>query len=532
VPGYEGRDQSDERFVRAADEIGYPVMIKAAAGGGGRGMRLCNARDEMVAALSLARSEAENAFGSGELILEKAIVRPRHVEIQVFGDRHGNVIHLGERDCSVQRRHQKVIEEAPCPVMTESLREQMGRAAVEAARSIGYVGAGTVEFLLDEGGQFYFLEMNTRLQVEHPVTELITGLDLVALQIKVAEGHPLGIAQGDVRLSGHAIEARLYAEDPAQNFLPSTGLVERWQPAAGEGVRVDDGIRTGQEISPFYDAMVAKIIGFGPTRDIARRRLIAALDGSVLFGPKTNRRFLLDCLENESFAQRGATTAFIEQELDKGAREDKAPTAAQAAAIAVVRYVLDRDDAYARSVGCAEPLQNWSTAGTMYTHYRLAVGDARFDLRVSPLSRDSYRVLQGKEETSVELLAHDGRAATLRIGDRKLHVVFQLSGEGTLWASFEGRTFLFRDLFALVAREESAEGSGRVVAPMHGVVREVSAAIGDAVTPGTRLAILEAMKMQLEIKATVAGVVREVRATPGQQAAAGAVLFEIEPNAD
>ncbi|MBT7759614.1 MAG: ATP-grasp domain-containing protein, partial [Rhodospirillaceae bacterium] len=251
VPGYEGDDQSDEAMIREANNIGFPLMVKAAAGGGGRGMRLVEQSGDVADALAAARSEALNAFGSDELILERAIIRPRHVEVQVFADSHGNVIHLGERDCSVQRRHQKVVEEAPCPVMTPDLRARMGAAAVEAARSIAYRGAGTVEFLLDGNGEFYFLEMNTRLQVEHPVTELITGLDLVALQIQVAEGRELGLNQDDITLNGHAIEVRLYAEDPAQDFLPVTGAIDLWRPALGEGVRIDAGIATGLEVSPF-----------------------------------------------------------------------------------------------------------------------------------------------------------------------------------------------------------------------------------------------------------------------------------------
>ena len=283
VPGYEGKDQSDARFASAADEIGFPVMVKASAGGGGRGMRLVERSEDLDNALALARSEAMNAFGDDTLILEKAILGPRHVEFQVFADSHGSVIHLSERDCSVQRRHQKILEEAPCPVMTEGLREAMGEAAVQAARSVDYQGAGTVEFLLDADAIFYFLEMNTRLQVEHPVTELVTGVDLVAMQIRVAEGSQLGMAQDDLRLDGHAIEARLYAEDPENGFLPSTGPVALWS-AAG-GIRVDAGIETGGEVSPHYDAMVAKLIAWGETREACLRRLARALEDTVLFGP-------------------------------------------------------------------------------------------------------------------------------------------------------------------------------------------------------------------------------------------------------
>ncbi len=302
VPGYEGEDQSDAVLLRAGAGIGTPLMVKAAAGGGGRGMRLVHNIDELANAIKLARAEASSAFGNGDLILEKAIVRPRHVEVQVFGDSHGTIVHMGERDCSVQRRHQKVVEEAPCPVMTDALRDAMGKAAVAAARSIDYCGAGTVEFLLDESGTFYFLEMNTRLQVEHPVTELITGLDLVALQLQVAQGEPLGLSQDDITLTGHAIEVRLYTEDPTQDFLPMSGPVDLWSPPHGSGIRVDSGICSGQDISPFYDPMVAKIIASGPTREIARLRLIEALHETVLFGPRHNRDFLVACLEKDSFA--------------------------------------------------------------------------------------------------------------------------------------------------------------------------------------------------------------------------------------
>ena len=269
VPGYQGEDQSDAKLAEEAKRIGFPIMAKAAAGGGGRGMRLILRAEDFADAVSTARSEAINAFGSGELILEKAVVDARHVEVQVFGDAHGNVIHLGERDCSVQRRHQKVIEEAPSPAVSPELRAKMGAAAVAAAKAIAYRGAGTVEFLLDGSGEFYFLEMNTRLQVEHPVTEEITMLDLVEWQLRVAAGEPLPMTQDEIELDGAAIEVRLYAEDPSKNFLPQSGRIQVWAPAEGAGVRVDHGIRSGQEISPFYDPMIAKVIAWGDTRGSA-----------------------------------------------------------------------------------------------------------------------------------------------------------------------------------------------------------------------------------------------------------------------
>src|SRR6185312_11332186 len=286
-------------------------MVKAAAGGGGRGMRLVTEDGELLEAIRTARTEAESAFGSGELILEKAVTDARHVEIQVFADAHGNVIHLGERDCSVQRRHQKVIEEAPSPAVNRDLRESMGAAAVAAARTIGYRGAGTVEFLLGADGAFYFLEMNTRLQVEHPVTEAITGLDLVEWQLRVARGEPLPLGQEQVRFHGHAIEVRLYAEDAYAGFLPQTGRVDVWRPATGPGVRIDHGMKDGLAISPFYDPMIAKVIAAGATREEARLRLIKALHDTVVLGPTTHRHFLIKLLEHPEFAAGKATTAFL-----------------------------------------------------------------------------------------------------------------------------------------------------------------------------------------------------------------------------
>jgi len=293
VPGYHEADQSDARLQQAAGQIGYPLMIKAAAGGGGRGMRLAQDEAMLIYALALARSEAMTAFGSDELILERAVLDARHVEIQVFADQHGNVVHLGERDCSVQRRHQKVIEESPCPVMTDELRHAMGHAAVAAARAVEYIGAGTVEFLLDQNGEFYFLEMNTRLQVEHPVTELVTGLDLVAMQLSVANGEALGVEQKDIAIDGHAIEVRLYAEDPSNDFLPATGTIHHWRAAPAELLRTDSGIASGMEVSAFYDPMLAKLIAHGRTRAIARNKLIRGLQQTVLLGPRSNAEFLL-----------------------------------------------------------------------------------------------------------------------------------------------------------------------------------------------------------------------------------------------
>ncbi|MCA8899920.1 MAG: acetyl-CoA carboxylase biotin carboxylase subunit, partial [Hyphomonas sp.] len=331
VPGYQGEDQSEATLLEEARRIGFPVMIKATAGGGGRGMRLVEREAEFAGLLKSAKSEAKGAFGNDVVLLEKAIADPRHVEIQIMADRHGNAIHCGERDCSVQRRHQKVVEEAPSPVVSPELRARMGQASVDAAKAIGYVGAGTFEYLLDGEGNFYFMEMNTRLQVEHPVTEAITGLDLVELQLRVAAGEALPLAQEDVRFSGHAIEVRLCAEDPQAGFMPQSGVLALWEPAGF--VRVEHGLRSGLEVPPYYDSMIAKLIAHGSSRDDARRRLVAALEQTVAMGLRTNKDFLGDCLEHPVFAAGEATTAFIG---DHGAAllADGAEGEAQAAMVA------------------------------------------------------------------------------------------------------------------------------------------------------------------------------------------------------
>src|SRR6266436_4227728 len=338
VPGYQGADQSDAVMLSEAKKIGFPVMIKAVAGGGGRGMRLVPDAAAFVDALSSARSEAKAAFGDSSVILERAIQNPRHIEIQVFGDRYGNAIHLGERDCSVQRRHQKLIEEAPSPAVSSELRAKMGAVAVAAIKSIGYEGAGTLEFLLDANGEFYFMEMNTRLQVEHPVTEAITGLDLVELQLRVAGGEPLGLRQEDIKFSGHAIEVRLCSEDAGHDFMPQSGRMALWQ--MPDNLRVEHALQSGSEIPPFYDSMIAKLISHGTTRDEARRKLIHGLEQTVAFGVTTNQAFLAACLRHPAFAAGGATTAFIGQHRDElvAPHDDVSSDAALAA---VLLHVTD-----------------------------------------------------------------------------------------------------------------------------------------------------------------------------------------------
>ena len=528
VPGYEGEDQSDATLLRAGAGIGTPLMVKAAAGGGGRGMRLVHHIDELASALKLARAEARSAFGNGDLILEKAIIRPRHVELQVFGDSHGTIVHMGERDCSVQRRHQKVMEEAPCPVMTDALRDAMGEAAVAAARSIDYCGAGTVEFLLDEGGTFYFLEMNTRLQVEHPVTELITGLDLVALQLQVAQGEPLGLGQDDITLTGHAIEVRLYTEDPTQDFLPMSGPVDLWSPPHGSGIRVDSGICSGQDISPFYDPMVAKIIASGPTREIARLRLIEALHATVLFGPRHNRDFLVACLEKECFAAGQATTAFIAEEFAAGEIADRLPRFADSAVAAVLELTLQHRELHASSVIVAPQLRDWASASPLVSRKQYIHGAQVHDLAVTPLGKARYRVFDAANTVVIALLSMADSTAHVGI-DEAQHVVRYHAPElGRLYLSIDGCAAQYRDMIRLDGAQQQTGGSGTIVAPMHGLLLEVRVACGDAVAAGQTLAVLEAMKMHYEIVADAAGVVRDVMAIAGRQVAADDLLIEIE----
>ena len=539
VPGYQGV-QDDQALLDHARDIGLPIMVKAAAGGGGRGMRLVDNWEELRGAIGLARSEAENAFGNGELILEKAILRPRHVELQVFADNQGNCVYLGERDCSVQRRHQKVVEEAPCPVMTEQLRAAMGDAAVAAAKSINYRGAGTVEFLLDEQGSFYFLEMNTRLQVEHPVTEMITGLDLVALQLQVAQGEPLGFAQQDVQLNGHAIEVRLYTEDPAQDFLPMAGRVDCWRPATGPGVRIDDGICSGQEISPFYDPMIAKVIAHGPDREAARRRLIGALKGSLLFGVTSNKGFLLSCLQKQTFIDGQATTAFIAEEFAEADLAADTPTLQDAAMAAVLDLELTHRKYAQQAVTITSELQHWSSDSSLASRKIYVFEEVQYDLAVT-CNAGQFQVSDADgQSVMLSLVSLESDQVGFRIEDRgedqrddrvesrAMKAGYLRPEQGRVYLSIEGRDALFIDQIMQGGTQEEGTSGGQVLAPMHGLLLQLKVAEGDQVTRGQPLAIMEAMKMQHEIQAGADGQIKQILATRGTQVAADQLLIEIE----
>ncbi len=495
IAGYQGSAQDDTCLQREAERIGYPLMIKASAGGGGRGMRLVHQPEALLDNLHSARSEAKNAFGSDELILEQALIEPRHVEIQVFGDRHDNLIYLGERDCSIQRRHQKVIEEAPCPVMTPELRQAMGEAALKAGRAVNYVGAGTVEFLLDRNGRFYFLEMNTRLQVEYPVTELITGLDLVAWQLQIAAGQPLPLEQAQVSLSGHAMEVRLYAEDPAQGFLPQTGEVLRWAPAAG--VRVDHGLCEGEKISPFYDPMLGKIIAHGATREEARRKLLRAVEDTLLLGVTTNQRLLADLLKHPDFIGGDFSTGFIAEHFSEIPRQ--AATSDQLALAAALFYQHSADQH-------PHGLAGWRNNASVPCTFRLEVDGEIHTLTAPPLP-----------------LSTDGRHATLVLNGIRRRIAYHLEGT-RLW--LPGLTVTNRT--QQVVAPPADAGSGTVKAPMDGAIVDVRVSTGEQVTKGQLLLVLEAMKMEHPLKADRDGVVKAVQVMAGEQVRNRQVLLEIE----
>lgn len=531
IPGYQGEDQSLQTLTAAAEEIGMPVMVKAAAGGGGRGMRLVTEAAQLSSAIGLAQSEAENAFGSSDLIIEKAVVRPRHVEIQVFADRHGNVVHLGERDCSIQRRHQKVVEESPCPVMTPELRAAMGAAAVEAARAVDYVGAGTVEFLLDANGEFFFLEMNTRLQVEHPVTELVTGYDLVEWQLRVARGEALPVTQEDIDLFGHAIEIRLYAEDPATGFLPSTGPIHQFDVPERDGLRVDTGVESGDEVSPYYDAMVAKIIAYGETREDARVRLVGSLKETSLLGLKSNRDFLIDVLGQQVFADGEATTAFIADHYGEQYTRQPLDSAVFAAA-AVIQHQRGKQHYAAQAVSVSEELLDWSSMETLTFSRRYLVEDEEQSVALRANGANDYTVSVGDEVLSVSVVAVDTGAMTLAISGRRQRIAFFAEDLATLHVATDSVTLTLIDQLSLPPESADAAAGGAITSPMHGQLLSVAVTEGQAVAKGDRVAVLEAMKMQHEITASVTGRVVTVAASAGMQLAAGDPILTIEADSE
>ncbi|MGF9759247.1 acetyl/propionyl/methylcrotonyl-CoA carboxylase subunit alpha [Microvirga sp. 0TCS3.31] len=543
VPGYHGAKQDPDFLRQKAYEIGYPVLIKAVAGGGGKGMRRVEKAADFDAALESAQREAASAFGDPRVLVEKYILSPRHIEIQVFADSHGNVVHLFERDCSLQRRHQKVIEEAPAPGMPPEMRDVMGRAAVEAARAVGYVGAGTVEFIADgrEGlrpDRFYFMEMNTRLQVEHPVTEAITGLDLVELQFRAASGETLPFSQDDLTIDGHAVEARLYAEDPEKEFLPSTGKLWALEFPEGEGIRIDTGVEAGAEVTPYYDPMIAKVIAHGVTREEALDRLAKALGQTIVAGPKTNAAFLKKLCEAEGFRAGQFDTGFIDRNLESlGA---KAPPVDPRMIAAGLTELLDQQEKDLNP----GTFHIGQRAGLRWVTDPWASTDG---FQTSAERRSGLKVMVDGEVVDVNLQWHGGI--------RQIHIPsFSYTGQPEVrWdeEDHQRRTFddgrgyvVWADEIVLVLHSgrqirlslydpfdvdlEHMDEGGSVKAPMHGKLVAVFVQPGDKVEKGQRLAIVEAMKMEHVLVAPSDAEVAEIAAQPGAQVAEGARLIVLK----
>jgi 3-methylcrotonyl-CoA carboxylase alpha subunit len=523
VPGFHGEPQDPAFLKRKAYEIGYPVLVKAVAGGGGRGMRRVDKHADFEDALEAARREAMSAFGDARVLIEKYVEAPRHVEFQVFADAMGHVIHLGERDCSLQRRHQKVIEEAPAPGMTAALRAEMGRAAVEAARAVGYVGAGTVEFIADSSaelrsGGFWFMEMNTRLQVEHPVTEAITALDLVEWQFRIAAGEPLPLAQDEVRLSGHAVEARLYAEDPDHNFRPSPGRIEVLELPAGDGIRVDTGFAAGDLVVPDYDAMIAKIIALAPSREEALQRLAAALDETIVVGPNVNTPLLKGLVQHPAFRAGLFDTGFIDHHRAALLAIDPAATA-QAVAAAVAALLEAERARIAAATG--EQSTPWHDPWSANDGFSL--GPPRrlaLDLAVDGVAR---RVSVGWDAGGPRV-EFDGITA---VADGAARLVLL---DDTAVALSGGRQYrvALRRHDVDDAGGGAGGGDGSVLAPMNGRIVAVFVEPGQRVARGTRIAVMEAMKMEHSLAAPIEGTVVEVAALVGALVVQGAVVARIE----
>ena len=513
VPGYDGADP--DRLIEEGAGLGVPLLVKAVAGGGGRGMRVVRHLDDLPEALASAEREATAAFGDGTLMLEALIEGGRHVEIQVFADAHGAAIHLGERDCTPQRRRQKVVEEAPSPAVDAAKRAQMGADAVRAAMAIGYVGAGTVEWIVDPDGEHFFLEMNTRLQVEHPVTEMVTGVDLVAWQLSVASSGRLPLTQDQVHLDGHAIEARLYAEDPYAGFAPQTGTVHYFRPIRRPSVRLDAGVVEGGVIGPHYDPMIAKVIASGPDRSTATRRLVAALRDMPLIGVRTNRRFLIDLLQSDAFATASLDVGTLDEWAARGdpiLTEAGPPDKAWALAAVVIARGGAR---WYRSAG---PVQ---LALTLVHR-----GEARsFDLQRG--EGGAWTVGAGDAPHEIRILSVDG--TTVRYErDRVRRTAVCVAVRGVLYLDVDDRVWDFAEASAY-PDPTAGDDPGRIVAAVAGTVVRVDVSVGDRVADGDTVALVEAMKMETRAIATAAATVTAVHVVAGDQVEAGAVIVEVDP---
>src|SRR5215469_10295406 len=520
VAGYHGERQDPKFLKETAYQIGYPVLIKAVAGGGGKGMRRVDKHAEFETALEAAIREATSAFGAGRMMVEKYISAPRHIEVQVFADRHGNIIHLFERDCSMQRRHQKVIEESPAPGMTNALRQAMGQAAIDVARAVGYVGAGTVEFIAASAAGlkpdgFWFVEMNTRLQVEHPVTEAVTGLDLVAWQFRIAAGETLPLRQEEVALAGHAVEARIYAEDPEHGFLPSSGRIVALKFPAAEGLRVDCGVERSGTVTSHYDPLIAKIIARAPTRMEALDRLATALDETIVLGPRSNVHFLAELCRARGFREGNFDTGFIDRNL---AALGAAPQALdRGAAAAGVARLLATDQARVAAL---------ARAASDERHSPWAATDA-FQLATS--RQLELPVLVNGEDVSARV-CHHGQAIVVTIDDAgPAEDVTAVEDGRAIYLLRRGRQSVVRTKDFDAVDADPMLGDGVIVAPMHGKVLAVLVEVGAQVTRGQQLAVIEAMKMEHALRAPMDGTVGEIAVSAGRQIAEGARLMVIEP---
>ena len=528
VPGYHGDRQDPGFLTEQADNIGFPVLIKARAGGGGRGMRRVDRPEDFDASLQAAKREAKSAFGDDAVLIEKYLVKPRHIEIQVFGDSQGNVVHLFERDCSLQRRHQKVIEEAPAPGMTEEMRSAMGEAAVRAARAIDYRGAGTVEFIADVSDglspdRFFFMEMNTRLQVEHPVTEAIAGVDLVEWQLRVAIGEPLPKTQGELTINGWAVEARIYAEDPSRGFLPATGTLSRLRFPEGD-VRIDAGVREGDSITPHYDPLIAKLTVHAPDRAAALAKLTRGLEQAQVAGTTTNLDFLIRLSRQSDFAAGRPDTGLI----DRNAEALTATQQPDDAALAIAAVVEAGGFAETAGNDPWHSLGAWQLWGEASRPVTLHFAGGHKNCRVTAKGRMFFSVAFEDRSILVRLFEDDDVARRVEIDGRQTHVdIFATSAGLTLF--LDGHTHHFHRLDPLDGAEEAASGGDRVIAPMPGLVKIVRVREGDAVAKGQALIIMEAMKMELTLSAARDGIVESLHVGEGDQTSESAVLLSLRP---
>jgi len=516
VPGYFSEDQSDTRLLLEAEKLGFPLLIKAVAGGGGLGIRAVGAHSELLSQISAARKEAQNAFGSDRLMLERLIEHPRHIEVQIFGDQYGNVVHLHERDCSVQRRRQKIIEEAPSPALTPAKRKELTHYAVEAARAAGYENAGTVEFIADQSLNFYFLEMNTRLQVEHPVTEMVTGLDLVEWQLRIAAGEALPLNQDQIPLRGHAIEARLCAEDPYDGFKPQTGTILYWRPVVKEGIRIDSGIAEGGAVTPFYDPLMAKMIAHGSSREEAARRLASALEEAPILGIPANQHFLAHLLRSDEFHRSELTTNSLD-----GLSEANHPLFALPAAAAEV-WAL----AAAIFAGFEKPGAGFWSGSMSVSILELICGQERRKLVYQRLRKGGIAVNCGGTSTAIAVVKADGLAIVYSSNGVHRRAIAVREGP-SLHLSVDGSSFVFTEPSTEELDENTADGCN-ITAPVAGLVVQVMGESGQRVQAGDVLAVIEAMKMEIRVRAEKAGRLAAVHAREGAQVQQAALLFEIE----